>query len=660
MDQKNKIIHKRSAAILDNGKAKLPTKDQLEYGELAINFAKGVETISFKNNNDEIVEITTSTALEGVIESNMQSVQASIDAIYQVIEDNEEIVATSLTDLDNRVNLNNEAIYEMQTETAALETRVNAEIAKKADKTIVETLSGRVDANENAIANLQGFDDAYKGADNVVRDEFAAADSALESKLNAEIAKKADKTTVETLAGRVDTNEGAIKNLVAADTKIREDFTAADAQIVIGYTAAVIELEGRVNTEIAKKADKTAVEALDTRVTELSDTVLENEYVTAHALTVLEEGLRGVQDDITAADAALKSELSGELNKKVNQTDFEALADRVDANEDAITNLQGFDKAYKDADAKIREDFVAADTALETKLNGEIAKKADKTSIEALGDRLNNLEEGIIDNELVIAATITDLNDRLNEIPQTLENANVALKTELNTEIAKKADKSTVETLSGRVDTIQGTDSTKSMRTVAAEEAAKEVAKVVAEADADFDTLKEIADWILNDKTGAAALQNDVASLKNVVNGYTGKGAIKTAVDALGTRVETAENAVSGLQTTVTTMNTEIRTAFANADTALKNELTTAINKKADAATITSIDDRVTTLYKEVEDNEEAIATVITDLDERLINTLAIIEENEEITANLFAEMDTKIIDIIDKLNEMDVDGGEF
>jgi hypothetical protein len=45
---------------------------------------------------------------------------------------------------------------------------------------------------------------------------------------------------------------------------------------------------------------------------------------------------------------------------------------------------------------------------------------------------------------------------------------------------------------------------------------------IVADADADFDTLKEVADWILNDKTGAAALQSDVAKLKNDVNGENG------------------------------------------------------------------------------------------------------------------------------------------
>ena len=54
--------------------------------------------------------------------------------------------------------------------------------------------------------------------------------------------------------------------------------------------------------------------------------------------------------------------------------------------------------------------------------------------------------------------------------------------------------------------------------TTAASAAADAVAAVVAGADSDFDTLKEVADWIKNDKTGAAALQTDVAGLKTKVS----------------------------------------------------------------------------------------------------------------------------------------------
>ena len=48
--------------------------------------------------------------------------------------------------------------------------------------------------------------------------------------------------------------------------------------------------------------------------------------------------------------------------------------------------------------------------------------------------------------------------------------------------------------------------------------AAEAVAAVVAGADSDFDTLKEVADWIMSDTTGAAALQTDVAGLKTKVS----------------------------------------------------------------------------------------------------------------------------------------------
>ena len=42
----------------------------------------------------------------------------------------------------------------------------------------------------------------------------------------------------------------------------------------------------------------------------------------------------------------------------------------------------------------------------------------------------------------------------------------------------------------------------------------EEVTKVVAGADSDFDTLKEVADWIKDDKVGAAKMQTDIETLK--------------------------------------------------------------------------------------------------------------------------------------------------
>ena len=66
----NHVSHKKSV-VVENGKPKLPTPDQIVYGEIAINYAKDVETISLKNNSDEIVTRSSDKIIEKKIaESN--------------------------------------------------------------------------------------------------------------------------------------------------------------------------------------------------------------------------------------------------------------------------------------------------------------------------------------------------------------------------------------------------------------------------------------------------------------------------------------------------------------------------------------------------------------------------------------------------------------
>ena len=65
--------------------------------------------------------------------------------------------------------------------------------------------------------------------------------------------------------------------------------------------------------------------------------------------------------------------------------------------------------------------------------------------------------------------------------------------------------------------------------------AAAKVAEIVANADADFDTLKEIADWILNDTTGAADMANDIKALQDQMVGVE-----STVVAKIAAEIETA------------------------------------------------------------------------------------------------------------------------
>lgn len=72
---------------------------------------------------------------------------------------------------------------------------------------------------------------------------------------------------------------------------------------------------------------------------------------------------------------------------------------------------------------------------------------------------------------------------------------------------------------------------------------AYQVAQVVAGADASYDTLKEIADWIMNDTTGATKMANDIEELKGLV-GTIPEGA--TSTDIVNYIAEYVEAQLSG------------------------------------------------------------------------------------------------------------------
>ena len=71
-----------------------------------------------------------------------------------------------------------------------------------------------------------------------------------------------------------------------------------------------------------------------------------------------------------------------------------------------------------------------------------------------------------------------------------------------------------------------------SVANIANAAAVAEVTKIVAGADTSFDTLKEIADWILNDTTGAADMANDIAALEAKMVGVD-ETVVKSIADAI-------------------------------------------------------------------------------------------------------------------------------
>lgn len=108
---------------------------------------------------------------------------------------------------------------------------------------------------------------------------------------------------------------------------------------------------------------------------------------------------------------------------------------------------------------------------------------------------------------------------------------------------------------------------------------AAKVAEVVAGADAKFDTLKEIADWIMNDTTGAASMTADIAALEAKLEGIDSTVVAKIAAEIeAALMIDGAEkyalaselSALAGQLETIAADITELKTAkhtHANAET---------------------------------------------------------------------------------------------
>ena len=67
---------------------------------------------------------------------------------------------------------------------------------------------------------------------------------------------------------------------------------------------------------------------------------------------------------------------------------------------------------------------------------------------------------------------------------------------------------------------------------------AYQIAQIVAGADARFDTLKEIADWIVNDTIGATQMANDIAGLKTLVGTIPAEATSKDIVNYIAEYVQ--------------------------------------------------------------------------------------------------------------------------
>ena len=237
----------------------------------------------------------------------------------------------------------------------------------------------------------------------------------------------------------------------------------------------------------------------------MSEVINKNKYLDLTGLKKYDELIKSY---INTGNSALSDAIAS-LSEKIGSLDFEGSDDK---------NLSEVVSEIYSAIADIiveQESLVANDE--------ELTKQ-----IEIISESLEYITGSSSDN----AASIDEINDKISTIQTELSSITASLNKnseDISAAIQAAADaKSYADTLDAAMD-----ERVKALEKIDHDAiVAEAVATVVAGADSDFDTLKDVADWIRNDKTGAAALQVTVSEHTESINTLTGD------LDALETKVD--------------------------------------------------------------------------------------------------------------------------
>lgn len=392
-------------------------------------------------------------------------------------------------------------------------------------------------------------------------------------------------------------------------------------------TAAVYDAAGRKLT-LTKGATYMTEADVDSKVKVVSDYVgtIPDTYTETNVIAYINKKAEETLSSATGGSSESAASVLAALNTYKAEND-----PKVEANATAAANA----KSAADA-AQAAADAAQADVDT---LEGKVGTVAEgKTVVGLISDAQTQADKGVADAATAQAAAdaaqadVDALEAKVGTVPEDktvvemIADAQAAATyddTALSNRVSaiegdylKTADKTelqgNIDTVSGKVTTLIGSvegDDGKSARTIASEE----VAKIVAGADASYDTLKEISDWISSHKDDASAMNSAILALEGIVDGIGGEGEKATVVayvtdaiaalnigdyakaadlTALAARVTTAEGEIDTLQGQVATINGDATTtgsiAKAAADAlssakAYTDEKDTAMDTRVDA-----------------------------------------------------------------------------
>lgn len=313
------------------------------------------------------------------------------------------------------------------------------------------------------------------------------------------------------------------------------------------------------------------------------------------------EGLSSQIASLNQSVGTLSGQVGG-IQTTVNDHDrrIDEIVEDVNTNTSDISGLKGLTSAHQsklatideNADVNVIESVEIAGVALDVDTDKKASiSKEDLANALSLGSAAYSsadsfatpdsvsTAQGIAEDALEQANTnkgaISNINSTISGLATKEEVSD--LETSLNTNIGKKVDQTAYDTkissiegsvqgvtnavgnVTASVNVLVGQDTNKSARTIASEE----VAKIVANAPEAYDTLKEIADYIATDASGAAELSNKVTQnsedISKLREDLTNESTTRTnAISGINSSIEGLTSRVEGNEGSIETLNTEI------------------------------------------------------------------------------------------------------
>lgn len=381
----------------------------------------------------------------------------------------------------------------------------------------------------------------------------------------------------------------ATNNLNALNSKLSQE--------IKDRTSAVAGVQGSLDAEIERA--KAAEGANATAITKEAETARAAEKANATEITGLKSRMGEAESKITTlngadtVDGSVKKQIKDAVNTITNTTNgldsrLDSAETQIAANKDAITLLNNTSEVKGSVDYKIATEIGkvnAASSALTGRVTAAEEKLTTLTGAESVdGSLAKALKDAKAYADSKVAGIVNsapEALDTLNELAKALGN-DANFSTTVTTEIGKKADKTTVEALTGRVDTAEK-DISGLKTSVAAKAEQSALNAEISRAKAAEKTNADAITKLNGDKTVTGSVDQKIDAAKTTLSGNV--TAVANRVTSLETKVGAAavgETAATGLFKDIA----DLKAKDAAQDSLISGAKTQADKGVADAAAV--------------------------------------------------------------------------